>query len=94
MSTANVGGSLDTRAARAAALATSTRGNYEEWVLKVLDGMVPYLDAKDKVLIRFLSEIPAINADILERVKKLARDPERVGLAVNAIQSVLLCSLV
>lgn len=56
--------------------------------------MVPYLDAKDKVLIRFLSEIPAINADILERVKKLARDPERVGLAVNAIQSVLLCSLV
>ena len=58
----------------------------EKWVLKVLDGIVPYLDAKDKVLIRFLSEIPGINEQVLERVKGLARDPERVGLAVNAIQ--------
>ncbi|KAK4923796.1 hypothetical protein LTR28_012466, partial [Elasticomyces elasticus] len=51
---------------------------YEKWVLKVMDGiLVPYLDAKDKVLIRFLSEIPGVNTDILLRVKKLARDPER-----------------
>ena len=60
--------------------------NFEKWALKVLDGIVPYLDAKDKVLIRFLSEIPAVNEAILERVKGLAKDPERVGLAVNAIQ--------
>jgi len=60
--------------------------HYEPWVLKVLDGLVPYLDAKDKVLIRFLSEIPGINEMVLERVKGLARDPERVGLAVNALQ--------
>ena len=73
------------RAARAASLAASTAGNYETWVLKVLDGIVPYVDAKDKLFIRFLSEIPAINADILERIKKLAQDPERVGLAVNSI---------
>ncbi|KAK4997930.1 hypothetical protein LTR66_002740 [Elasticomyces elasticus] len=60
---------------------------YEKWVLKVMDGiLVPYLDAKDKVLIRFLSEIPGVNTDILLRVKKLARDPERVGLAVTALQ--------
>ena len=62
--------------------------HYEKWVLKVLDGIVPYLDAKDKVLIRFLSEIPGIDIKVLERVKGLARDPERVGLAVNAIQYV------
>lgn len=73
------------RAARTAALATSAPGNYEIWILNVLDGIVPYVDAKDKLLIRFLSEIPAINADILERIKKLAQDPERVGLAVNSI---------
>ena len=60
--------------------------HYEHWVLKVLDGIVPYLDAKDKVLIRFLSEIPGVNGRVLERVKGLARDPERVGLAVNALQ--------
>ena len=60
--------------------------HYERWVLKVLDGIVPYLDAKDKVLIRFLSEIQGVDKKILERVKGLARDPERVTLAVNAIQ--------
>ena len=60
--------------------------HYEHWVLKVLDGIVPYLDAKDKVLIRFLSEIPGVNQDVLERVKGLARDPERVALAVNVLQ--------
>ena len=60
--------------------------HYQRWVLKVLDGIVPYLDAKDKVLIRFLSEVPGVDEKILERVKGLARDPERVTLAVNAIQ--------
>ena len=60
--------------------------NYEKWVLKVLDGILPYLEPKDKVLIRFLSEIPAVDVKILERVKNLAKDPERVSLAVNAIQ--------
>ena len=64
--------------------------HYEKWVLKVLDMIIPFLDAKDKLLIRFLSEIPAIDEKILERVKKLARDPERVTLAVNAIQYVQL----
>ena len=59
---------------------------YDKWVLKVLDGILPYLEPKDKVLIRFLSEIPAVNEMILQRVKSLARDPERVTLAVNAIQ--------
>ena len=59
--------------------------HYERWMLKVLDGIVPYLDAKDKHLTRFLSEIPEVNADVLGRVKGLARDPERVQLAVNAL---------
>lgn len=62
--------------------------HYEKWVLKVLDGILPYLEPKDKVLIRFLSEIPAVDRKILERVKSLAKDPERAGLAVNAIQYV------
>ncbi|KAI9842309.1 MAG: hypothetical protein M1838_003178 [Thelocarpon superellum] len=64
--------------------------SYEKWVLKVLDGMLPYLDAKDKVFTRFLSEIPGINPAILERVTGLARDPERVGLAVNTLHYLVL----
>ena len=68
----------------------SPKRNYEKWMLRVLDGIVPYLDAKDKVLIRFLSEIPELSEKALERVKGLARDPERVQLAVNTLLSVLL----
>lgn len=61
--------------------------HYDALALKLIDGFFPYLDAKDtKVLIRFLSEIPGINEEVLERVKRLARDPERVSLAVNSIQ--------
>lgn len=59
--------------------------HYEKWMLKVLDGIMPYLDAKDKHLIKFLSEIPEVNANVLSRVKGLARDPERVQMAVNSL---------
>ncbi|KAI9846489.1 MAG: hypothetical protein M1837_003909 [Sclerophora amabilis] len=64
--------------------------HYERWVLKVVDGMLPYLDARDKIFTRFLSELPGINEDILERVKSLARDPERVTLAVSSLHYLLL----
>ncbi|KAL8799970.1 MAG: hypothetical protein Q9182_005507 [Xanthomendoza sp. 2 TL-2023] len=59
--------------------------NYEKWMLKILDSILPFLDAKDKVLIRFLSEIPVLDKRVLDRIKGLARDPERVTLAVNAL---------
>ncbi|KAI4180960.1 MAG: hypothetical protein LQ348_005114 [Seirophora lacunosa] len=61
------------------------RQNYDKWMLKVLDSILPFLDAKDKVLIRFLSEIPALDERVVDRVKGLARDPERVTLAANAL---------
>ena len=64
--------------------------HYEKWTLKILDGVVPYLDAKDKLLLRFLSEIPVVNEAVLERVKGLAKDPERVDLAVKAIHYLIL----
>lgn len=64
---------------------TKPRSNYDTWLLRVLDGIVPYLDAKDKLLTRFLGEIPEVNNDVLERVKALARDPERVQLAVTTL---------
>lgn len=69
-----------------AAILRANTPNYDYWVIKVLDIIIPYLDSKDKLLIRFLSEIPAIDERILQRVKGLARDPERAGLAVSAIQ--------
>jgi symplekin len=59
--------------------------HYEKWVIKVLDGIVPYLDARDKVLTRFLSEIPGLSTDVLERVKSLCRDPAMVNLALTSL---------
>ncbi|KZF23799.1 mRNA cleavage and polyadenylation specificity factor complex subunit [Xylona heveae TC161] len=63
---------------------------YEKWALKIIDGILPYLDAKDKMLIRLLSEMPAVSEAVLERVKKLAGDPERVSLAVNSLHYLIL----
>jgi len=64
--------------------------HYEKWMLAMLDAMLPYLDAKDKLLIRFLSEIPGLGKEVLDRVKRLASDPERVPLAVSAIHYLIL----
>lgn len=69
---------------------TPPRQNYELWLLRVLDGIVPFLDAKDKLLTRFLGEIPEVNEKVLERVKGLAKDPERVQLAVTTLLYALL----
>ncbi|KAL5347246.1 hypothetical protein ACLOAV_007555 [Pseudogymnoascus australis] len=62
-----------------------TTSHYDKWVLRVLDGMMPYLDARDKVLTRFLGEIPRLTAEMLERVKGLCRDPAMVSLALTSL---------
>ncbi len=70
---------------------TSQQSPYCIWTLRLLDALLPYLDARDnRLLIRFLSEIPAINVDILERIKSLAKDPERVSMCIMALQYLIL----
>ena len=60
-------------------MAAGNLPHYTQYVLSCLDTLVTYLDTKDgKTLIRFLSEIPEIDARVLDRVGKLADDPERV----------------
>ncbi|KAI5370247.1 Putative armadillo-like helical, symplekin/Pta1 [Septoria linicola] len=60
--------------------------NYWRWTLRLLDMMMPYFDVKDgRVLIRLLSEVPAINRAIFERVKKIAEDPERIQISTNTL---------
>ena len=68
--------------------------HYPQLALKVLDGLLPYIDSRDKIFTRFVSELPEIDRAILERVKSLARDPERVGLAVTTLQYALPAALV
>ncbi|TQB70036.1 hypothetical protein MPDQ_001051, partial [Monascus purpureus] len=60
--------------------------HYDRWVLRLLDGILPYLDSRDtKILIRFLSEIPDLTVPIAQRIASLARDPERVNLCVQTL---------
>jgi symplekin len=69
----------------------SHRPTYSIWTLRLLDSLLPYLDARDnRLLIRFLSEIPAISPEILERIKSLAKDPERVNMCIMALQYLIL----
>ena len=71
---------------------TSTTPNYDRHALRLLSSLLPYLDARDKNhLIRFLSEIPAINHALLQTcAQQLARDPERIGMFVLAMQYLLM----
>lgn len=59
--------------------------HYEKCTLRLLDGFLPYLHSQDKVLTRFLSEIPELNQTILSRVKYMCRDPSVVPLALTSL---------
>lgn len=61
------------------------RGNYNRCALRLIDGILPYIEHTDKILIRFLSEVPALNYDMLVRLKKMAEDPERIDLACSSL---------
>ncbi|KAK1918596.1 hypothetical protein P3342_001515 [Pyrenophora teres f. teres] len=62
-----------------------TKGNYHRCALRLIDGILPYIEHTDKILLRFLSEVPTIDYSILVRLKKMAEDPERIDLACNAL---------
>ncbi|CAL3966337.1 unnamed protein product [Diplocarpon coronariae] len=60
--------------------------HYGKWVVQVLDGMIPYLDGQDRgLVIKFLSDIPGLSVDVLDRVKKLCRDPATVNMALQSL---------
>lgn len=59
--------------------------HYEKCALRLIDGFLPYLTPQDKILTRFLSEIPELNGTILSRVKHMCRDPSVVQLALTSL---------
>ena len=64
--------------------------NYNRLTLRLTDGMLPFLDAKDKIFIRYLSELPWLTREILGRVKMVAEDPERVALSMASLRYLLM----
>ncbi|RDA94151.1 hypothetical protein CP533_6587 [Ophiocordyceps camponoti-saundersi (nom. inval.)] len=58
---------------------------YDKCAMRLLEGFLPYLHPQDKVLTRFLSEIPELSREMLSRVKKMCRDPSVTQLALTSL---------
>jgi symplekin len=68
--------------------------NYPRWVHRFLDELSAFVGGEHaKLLIRFASEIPGIDGEVVEKIKRLALDPERIGLVVSVLQYVVLTPL-
>ncbi|KAK4181331.1 putative Pre-tRNA-processing protein [Triangularia setosa] len=59
--------------------------HYETWALRLLDGFMTFITAQDKVLTRFLAEIPELSRELLGRLKTLCGDPNTLGLAMTSL---------
>jgi symplekin len=60
--------------------------HYDKWVLKIMDGMVPFLDGQDRsIVIKFLGEIPGLSMEVLDRVKDLCRNPATATMALQSL---------
>jgi symplekin len=62
------------------------KGNYKKCALRLLDGIIAYIEGSDKILVRFISEIPELDREILQRMKKMAEDPDRIDLSCMVLQ--------
>lgn len=61
--------------------------NYTVWTSRLFERLIPRFDKDDhRHLIRFLSELPALNSDILSLLKSLTRDPATVDICKKAMQ--------
>ncbi|KAK4193524.1 mRNA cleavage and polyadenylation specificity factor complex subunit pta1 [Podospora australis] len=59
--------------------------NYERCALRLVDGVLAYITPQDKVLTRFLAEIPELSRTLLGRLKTLCGDPTTVQLALQTL---------
>lgn len=66
---------------------------YRKWMMKVMDGIFPFLESKDRLFMRLLSEIPEVTVELMQKVKMLCLDPDRAMLGIQMLQLVVLgCS--
>lgn len=59
--------------------------HYEACALRLVDGCLNYITAQDKVLTRFLAEIPELSRPLLGKLKGLCADPTTVQLALTSL---------
>lgn len=59
---------------------------YSKWMVKTMDAIFPFLEARDRLFMRMLSEIPEIPEELLDKVKILCLDPDRATLGIQMLQ--------
>lgn len=64
---------------------------YNKWTGKVLDSLIPFLEANDrKIFIRLLSDLPSLNEELISRIKSLCYDPARIKLGFLSLQYLIM----
>lgn len=64
---------------------------YNHWSLRVLDGLVPFLEgAHRKLFIRLLSELPHLDTEHIARCRSLCFDPLRSSLGFQALKFLIM----
>lgn len=63
---------------------------YELWSMKVLENILPYLDSKDRFLIRFLSDLPALTSRMIDKLRDICVDPDRAQLGYTTLQYLIM----
>jgi symplekin len=64
----------------------SPPSHFKKWAHRFLDELSAFISHEHQnLLIRFVSEVPGLDSDLVNKVKRLALDPERVTMTVKAL---------
>ncbi|ODQ52290.1 hypothetical protein SAICODRAFT_132914 [Saitoella complicata NRRL Y-17804] len=58
---------------------------YEKWASRVIESMIPYLEAKDKIFLRLVSELPELTTGMVQSLRALCLDPDKTKLGFMAL---------
>jgi symplekin len=59
---------------------------YHKWIMKLMDAIFPFLESRDRLFMRMLSETPEFPPELLEKIKMLCLDPDRTALGIQILQ--------
>lgn len=65
---------------------SKTPTSYMVWTNRVLDTILPYLEAKDRIFMRFLSDLPELDLTMIKKLRTLCVDPDRALLGYTTLQ--------
>ncbi|KAK9456188.1 hypothetical protein V1511DRAFT_496801 [Dipodascopsis uninucleata] len=68
----------------------SEQSHYLYWTSRLLDNMIPFLEAKDRLFLRFLSDLPELTAGMISKLRTLCLDPDRSKLGFLALQYLIM----